>query len=107
MPKIEKARKSVASFRLRKGMEITTKTTLRGQKINNYLFYLINFVLPKFTQIPYFSINFIGNAALGIGPNPINTHENGNIIIVLSKRFTRLEKRFILNYFSLPTASNA
>ena len=105
MPRIEKARKSVASFKLRKGMEITTKTTLRRQKIYSYIFYLINFVLPKFTQIPYFSINNLGNGALGIGPSPISTHENGNIIIVLNNKFTRLEKIFILSYYSIPTAS--
>lgn len=46
-PVITKARKSVAQFKLRKGMPIGLKVTLRGKRAYDFLERLINFALPR------------------------------------------------------------
>ena len=42
-----RAKKSVANFKVREGMQIGCKTTLRGEKMYNFLDRLINLALPR------------------------------------------------------------
>ena len=46
-PLITKAKKSIAGFRLREGMAIGAKVTLRGQRMYDFLDKLINVSLPR------------------------------------------------------------
>ena len=44
---VTRAKKSVANFKLREGMPIGAKVTLRNVKMYNFLFKLINIIFPK------------------------------------------------------------
>ena len=44
---LTKAKKSVANFKIREGMNIGCKTTLRGEKMYEFLDRLINLALPR------------------------------------------------------------
>nr|MCG4642288.1 50S ribosomal protein L5 [Bifidobacterium bifidum] len=46
-PLITKAKKSIAGFRLREGMSIGAKVTLRGTRMYDFLDKLINVSLPR------------------------------------------------------------
>ncbi len=68
-PLVIKARKSVAAFRLRKGMKIGLKVTLRGARMWAFLDKLISIVLPRirdFRGINPNSFDGRGNYNLGI-----------------------------------------
>ena len=47
-PQVCRARKSVASFKLRKGQSIGLKVTLRGPRMYEFLDRLISIVIPRF-----------------------------------------------------------
>lgn len=68
-PVITKAKKSIASFKLRKGMPIGAKVTLRRKKMYHFLDKLINIVLPRvrdFRGLNKNSFDKNGNYSLGI-----------------------------------------
>ncbi len=68
-PVITKARKSIANFKLREGMAIGTKVTLRGEKMYDFLDKLMNISLPRvrdFRGVNPSSFDGRGNYALGI-----------------------------------------
>lgn len=68
-PLITKAKKSVATFRLREGMPIGAKTTLRGERMYDFLDKLISVSLPRvrdFRGISNRSFDGRGNYTLGI-----------------------------------------
>ena len=68
-PITTKARKSVANFKLREGMPIGAKVTLRGNKMWEFLDRLFNVALPRvrdFRGISADSFDGRGNYALGI-----------------------------------------
>jgi large subunit ribosomal protein L5 len=46
-PRINKAKKSIATFKLREGEEIGTMTTLRGKRMYNFFEKLVKIVLPR------------------------------------------------------------
>ncbi|MDK2839139.1 MAG: large subunit ribosomal protein, partial [Thermosipho sp. (in: thermotogales)] len=46
-PVVTKAKKSISNFKIRKGMPICLKVTLRGVNMYNFLYKLINLVIPK------------------------------------------------------------
>jgi len=46
-PVVTKAKKSIAGFKLREGMNIGTKVTLRRERMYDFLFRLINIALPR------------------------------------------------------------
>ena len=63
-PVVTKARISVANFRLRQGMPVGIKVTLRGEKMWNFLDRLLNVALPRqrdFRGIPADSFDGRGN----------------------------------------------
>lgn len=67
-PVVTKARKSVAAFKLREGMEIGCKVTLRGERMYEFVDKLISIALPRtrdFRGINPNSFDGHGNYALG------------------------------------------
>jgi len=68
-PVITKARRSISAFKLRAGMPIGIKVTLRGDRMYHFLDKLINVVLPRireFQGIPADSFDGYGNYTLGL-----------------------------------------
>ena len=68
-PIITRAKKSIASFRLRAGMPIGLKITLRGERMYDFFDKLVNAVLPRireFQGVPQDSFDGRGNYTLGI-----------------------------------------
>lgn len=64
-----KARKSVANFKLRKGMPIGVKVTLRGEKMYEFMDRLFNFALPRVRDFRGINPNAFdgrGNYSFGI-----------------------------------------
>ena len=68
-PVVTKAKKSIASFKLREGQSIGAMVTLRGEKMYEFLDRLINIALPRvrdFRGVPTKSFDGKGNYTLGI-----------------------------------------
>ncbi len=68
-PVITRAKKSVANFKLREGMPIGCKVTLRGEKMYEFADRLINLALPRVRDFRGVNANAFdgrGNYALGI-----------------------------------------
>ena len=68
-PVITKAKKSIANFKLREGMQIGCKVTLRGDKMYDFADRLISLALPRvrdFRGVSADSFDGRGNYALGI-----------------------------------------
>jgi large subunit ribosomal protein L5 len=68
-PVITKAKKSIAAFKLRQGMNIGCKVTLRGERMYVFLDKLFNIVLPRirdFRGLPRRAFDGRGNYNLGL-----------------------------------------
>ena len=68
-PVITKAKKSIAAFKIREGMAIGTKVTLRGERMYQFLDKLLNVALPRvrdFRGVNPRSFDGRGNYTLGI-----------------------------------------
>lgn len=68
-PVITKAKKSIAAFKLREGMNIGCKVTLRGERMYEFVDKLFNIALPRVRDFRGISANAFdgrGNYALGI-----------------------------------------
>lgn len=68
-PIITKAKKSVANFKVRKGMPVGVKVTLRGEKMYYFIDKLMNIALPRvrdFRGVSDTSFDGRGNYALGV-----------------------------------------
>jgi len=68
-PITTRARKSIASFRLKSGMSIGLKVTLRGERMYDFFDKLVNVVLPRIREFHGVSTNSFdgwGNYTLGL-----------------------------------------
>lgn len=68
-PFVQKARKSIATFKLREGMPIGVKVTLRGDRMFQFLDRLMNIALPRtrdFRGVPRDAFDGRGNYTLGL-----------------------------------------
>ena len=68
-PVVTQAKKSIANFKLREGMKVGTKVTLRGERMYHFLDKLMNVALPRvrdFRGVSSSSFDGRGNYALGI-----------------------------------------
>ncbi len=68
-PVVTRAKKSIAAFRLREGMPIGIKVTMRGERMYHFLDKLMNAVLPRvreFQGVPPNSFDGRGNYTLGL-----------------------------------------
>jgi large subunit ribosomal protein L5 len=66
---VTRAKKSIAAFKLREGVPIGTRVTLRGEKMYEFLDRLINIALPRvrdFRGVPAKSFDGRGNFTLGV-----------------------------------------
>ena len=66
---ITRARKSISNFKLRQGMPIGCRVTLRGERMYTFLNRLINIALPRvrdFRGVPTKSFDGRGNYTLGV-----------------------------------------
>ncbi|MCD7982571.1 MAG: 50S ribosomal protein L5 [Clostridiales bacterium] len=109
------AKKSVANFKLREGMAIGCKVTLRGEKMYEFADRLINLALPRvrdFRGVNPNSFDGRGNYALGIREqlifpeieyDKIDKVRGMDIIIVTTAR-TDEEARELLRLFNMPFA---
>ena len=73
-PKVQPARISVAGFAVREGMAVGLTTTLRRDKMYNFLDKLISVVLPRlrdFRGVPLRSFDQAGNYTLGMGEHTV------------------------------------
>ncbi len=110
-----KAKKSIASFKVREGMEIGCRVTLRGNMMYEFLDRLINITLPRvkdFRGVKATGFDGRGNFSLGITEHlifpeidldKINTIKGLNITIVTTAR-TDEEAKALLEAFSMPLA---
>ncbi|OOB79118.1 MAG: 50S ribosomal protein L5 [Epulopiscium sp. Nuni2H_MBin003] len=112
-PIITKAKKSVAAFKLREGMPIGCKVTLRGAKMYEFLDRLVNVALPRvrdFRGVNASSFDGRGNYALGIREQLIFPEieydkidkVRGMDIIVVTTAKTDEESRELLGQFGMP-----
>ena len=68
-PLVTKAKKSVANFKLRQGMNVGAKVTLRGARMEEFIDKLVNIALPRvrdFRGVSAKAFDGRGNYALGI-----------------------------------------
>ena len=85
-PLITKAKKSIAGFKLREGMPIGCKVTLRGERMYEFLDKLVNISLPRvrdFRGVPKNSFDGRGNYSLGIKEQLIFPEINFDKVIKL------------------------
>ena len=109
---VTKAKKSVANFKIREGMPIGCKTTLRGDKMYEFADRLINLALPRVRDFRGVSANSFdgrGNYALGIKEQLIFPIEYDKIdktrgmdIIFVTTAKTDEEARYLLTLFNMP-----
>lgn len=110
---LTKAKKSVANFKLREGMAIGCKVTLRGEKMYEFADRLINLTLPRVRDFRGVSANSFdgrGNYALGIKDQLIFPEieydkvdkVRGMDIIIVTTAKTDEEARELLTLFNMP-----
>jgi len=116
-PLITKARGSVSNFKLREGMPIGAKVTLRGNRMYDFLYRLINIALPRirdFRGLSEKSFDGYGNYTLGIreqtifpeiDPNKVKRNQGMDITFVTTAG-TDDEARELLRLFGMPFAKN-
>lgn len=112
-PVITKARKSIATFKLRKGMSIGCMVTLRKERMYEFFDRLVNVALPRirdFRGIPASSFDGRGNFAMGIKEqfifpeidyDKIDKVKGMNVVIVTTAR-TDEEARHLLKLMGMP-----
>ncbi|MGM0601901.1 MAG: 50S ribosomal protein L5 [Bacillota bacterium] len=74
MPTITRAKKAIANFKIREGMPIGIKVTLRGEMMYEFLYKLINITLPRirdFRGVSPKSFDGRGNYSLGINEHTV------------------------------------
>ena len=114
-PQITRAKKSVAGFKLREGMEVGCAVTLRGRRMYEFLDRLISIVLPRvrdFRGLSRTGFDGAGNYNFGlseqlvfpeIDPDNVKTLQGMNITIVTTTREND-EARLLLEQFGFPFA---
>jgi large subunit ribosomal protein L5 len=113
LPVVTKAKKSISNFKLRQGMPIGLKVTLRGEKMFYFLEKLIRIVLPRvrdFRGISASSFDGRGNYALGVKELTIFpeinidkvTKTRGMDIVIVTTAKTDKECKVLLEKFGMP-----
>ena len=108
-----KAKNSVANFKIREGMAIGCKTTLRGEKMYEFMDRLINLALPRvrdFRGVHPNAFDGRGNYALGIKEQLIFPEieydkidkVRGMDVIFVTTAKTDEEARELLRLFNMP-----
>lgn len=114
-PGITKAKKSIAGFRLREGMKIGAKVTLRGERMYDFLDKLVNVSLPRvrdFHGVSNKSFDGRGNYTLGVREQlifPEINYDNvkrvrGLDIVIVTTANTDEESHELLAQLGMPFA---
>lgn len=114
-PIVTKAKNSIANFKIREGMNIGCKVTLRGEKMYEFLDRLVNLALPRvrdFRGVNPNSFDGRGNYALGIKEQIIFPEVEydkvdkvrGMDIIFVTTAKTDEEAKELLAQFNMPFA---
>lgn len=112
-PVMTSARKSIATFKLREGMPIGCKVTLRSQKMYEFLERMVNMALPRirdFHGITGKNFDGKGNFAFGIKEQIVFPEINyekvedvrGLDVVICTTAKTDDEAKFLLSSFNLP-----
>jgi large subunit ribosomal protein L5 len=112
-PVITKAKKSIASFKLRAGMSIGVKVTLRGERMYEFADRLLNVALPRVRDFQGVSVKAFdgrGNYTLGIKEQLIFPEINydkidkirGMDIVFVTTAKTDSEAKALLKGFGMP-----
>ena len=112
-PVLTRAKKSIANFKLREGMPIGCKVTLRGSRMYDFLDRLVNLALPRvrdFRGVNPDSFDGRGNYALGIKEQLIFPEidydqidkTRGMDVIITTTAKTDEEARELLRLFNMP-----
>jgi large subunit ribosomal protein L5 len=115
-PVITRAKRSIATFKLRKDMPIGCKVTLRGQRMFEFLDRLITVALPRvrdFRGIPGRSFDGRGNFALGLKEQIVFPEIDydrvdavrGMDVAVVTTASTDAEAKALLKGFNMPFAN--
>ena len=114
---ITKAKKSIANFKIREGMSIGCKVTLRGEKMYEFADRLINLALPRVRDFRGVNPNAFdgrGNYALGIREqlifpeieyDKVDKIRGMDIIFVTTAKSDE-EARELLTLFNMPFSKN-
>ena len=112
-PVVTKAKKSIANFKLREGMPIGCKVTLRGEKMYEFFDKLISIALPRVRDFRGISANAFdgrGNYTLGVKEQLIFPEINfdkvkkirGMDIVIVTTAKTDEEGRALLSLMGMP-----
>lgn len=112
-PVVTRAKKSIATFRLREGMPIGTKVTLRGDRMYDFLDKLVSVSLPRVRDFRGVSKNAFdgrGNYTLGIKEQLIFPEVDyddvdkvrGMDIVIVTTANTDEESRELLGQLGMP-----
>ncbi|WP_462419764.1 50S ribosomal protein L5 [Salinicoccus sp. Marseille-QA3877] len=112
-PLITKAKKSIATFRLREGMPIGAKVTLRGERMYEFLDKLISVSLPRvrdFRGVSKKAFDGRGNYTLGVKEQLIFpeidydkvSKVRGMDIVIVTTANTDEEAKELLTQFGMP-----
>ena len=110
---ITKAKKSIAGFRVREGMPLGAKVTLRGSRMYEFLDRLITIAMPRirdFRGVSSKSFDGRGNYALGIKEHIVFPEIDfdkidepwGLDIVIATTANTDAEAKALLTYFNMP-----
>jgi len=110
---VTRARNSIAGFRLREGMPVGAKVTLRGDRMYDFLDRLITVAMPRirdFRGISGKSFDGSGNYAMGLKEHIVFPEINfdkvdevwGMDIIMTTTAKTDAEARALLKHFNMP-----
>ncbi|MDP3532796.1 MAG: 50S ribosomal protein L5 [Alphaproteobacteria bacterium] len=112
-PQVTKAKKSIAAFKLREGMNLGCKVTLRGDRMFEFLDRLVTIALPRvrdFRGLSDKSFDGRGNYALGLKEQIVFPEINydkidkvrGMDIIIVTSAKTNAEAKSLLMAFDVP-----
>jgi large subunit ribosomal protein L5 len=112
-PVITKAKKSIATFKLREGMPIGTKVTLRGERMYEFLDKLFNISLPRvrdFRGVSKTAFDGRGNYTLGVKEQLIFPEINyeqvnrvrGMDVVIVTTANTDVEAKELLTLMGMP-----
>ncbi|MCF0109056.1 MAG: 50S ribosomal protein L5 [Erysipelotrichaceae bacterium] len=112
-PVITKAKKSIANFKLREGMSIGCKVTLRGERMYEFLDKLFNIALPRvrdFRGVSTTAFDGRGNYTLGVKEQLIFPEINydkvkkvrGMDIVIVTSAKTNDEAKALLTEMGMP-----
>jgi large subunit ribosomal protein L5 len=110
---VTRAKKSIATFKLRENLPIGCKVTLRRQRMYEFLYRLINIALPRvrdFRGVSGKSFDGRGNFALGLKEQLVFPEVNydevdavrGMDIIIVTTAKTDAEAKALLRAFQMP-----